>query len=201
MTRHVPKSTTLSSQVLSFEEALESSEEGQLNYDSKKWVYVPNSYDEYRYILGTRGNNPLIVIGANPSTAAPDNLDPTLKSAQRIAKSNGYDSFLMLNVYPQRSTDPKLMEKDVNEFLLGENIKAFEYTLTLSPSKDVWCAWGNVIENREYMKKGVRLEIEAGNKLGANWLCAGEVLKSGNPHHPLYLKADTKLNPFSPAID
>ena len=201
MTRHVPKSTTRSSQVLSFEDALESSEEGQLNYDPKKWVYVPNSYDEYRYILGTKGNNPLIVIGANPSTAAPDNLDPTLKSAQRIAKSNGYDSFLMLNVYPQRSTDPKLMEKDVNEFLLGENIKAFEYTLTLSPSKDVWCAWGNVIENREYMKKGVRLEIEAGKKLGANWLCAGEVLKSGNPHHPLYLKADTKLNPFSPAID
>ena len=201
MTRHVPKSTTRSSQVLSFEGALERSEEGQLNYDPKKWVYVPNSYDEYRYILGTKGNNPLIVIGANPSTAAPDNLDPTLKSAQRIAKSNGYDSFLMLNVYPQRSTDPKLMEKDVNEFLLGENIKAFEYTLTLSPSKDVWCAWGNVIENRDYMKKGVRLEIGAGNKLGANWLCAGEVLKSGNPHHPLYLKADTKLNPFSPAID
>ena len=201
MTRHVPKSTTRSAQVLSFEEALERCEEGQLNYDPKKWLYVPNSYDEYRYILGTRGNNPLIVIGANPSTAAPDNLDPTLKSAQRIARSNGYDSFLMLNVYPQRSTDPKLMEKDVNEFLLGENIKALEHALSLSPTKDVWCAWGNVIENRNYMKKGVRLEIEAGNKLGAKWLCAGEVLKSGNPHHPLYLKADTKLNPFSPAID
>ena len=61
--------------------ALEPNEE----YDVEKWLFVPNTYTEYRYILGTRGARPLICIGINPSTAAPDALDPTLQSAQRIA--------------------------------------------------------------------------------------------------------------------
>ena len=35
---------------------------------------VPPYYTEYRYILGTRGENPLICIGINPSTAQPGDL-------------------------------------------------------------------------------------------------------------------------------
>ena len=53
-------------------------------------------------------------IGINPSTAVPDRLDNTLKSAQRIALFNGYDSFIMFNVYAQRATDPDDMEKTMN---------------------------------------------------------------------------------------
>ncbi|MFR6424354.1 MAG: DUF1643 domain-containing protein, partial [Oscillospiraceae bacterium] len=48
--------------------------------------------------------NPLICIGINPSTAQPGDLDNTLKSVERIALGNGYDSFTMFNVYPQRAT-------------------------------------------------------------------------------------------------
>ena len=73
------------------------------DYDVSQWLFVPNQYTEYRYILGTRGQKPLICIGINPSTAAPDALDPTLQSAQRIALSNGYDSFLLFNGPPQRT--------------------------------------------------------------------------------------------------
>ena len=197
-TRHIPKSGTNLIDTLSFKDALKEALEPTDAYDVEKWLYVPNKYDEYRYILGTRGQNPLIVIGANPSTASPERLDPTLRSAERIAAYNGYDSFLMLNVYPQRATDPKLVEKEGNEFLMHENVRALEYSLSLSPTKNVWCAWGNVIEGRPYMKKGARDEIAAGEKLGANWLCAGPPLKSGNPHHPLYLKTQTKLMPFEP---
>ncbi|MBD9118332.1 MAG: DUF1643 domain-containing protein, partial [Clostridiales bacterium] len=73
--------------------ALEPSQE----YDVEKWLFVPNTYTEYRYILGTRGENPLICIGINPSTARPGALDPTLKSVERIALGNGFDSFIMFN--------------------------------------------------------------------------------------------------------
>ena len=86
-------------------------------FDVNEWMYVPPLYSEYRYVLGTKGNNPLIVIGVNPSTAAPDSLDPTLKSAERISLHNGYDSFWMMNVYPQRATDPNDVEKNENNFL------------------------------------------------------------------------------------
>ena len=68
------------------------------DYDATKWLYVPNRYGEYRYILGTRGDRPLICIGVNPSTAAPGELDPTLRSVERVAHHNGYDSFIMFNV-------------------------------------------------------------------------------------------------------
>ena len=62
------------------------------DYDVSQWLFVPNQYTEYRYILGTRGQKPLICIGINPSTARPGDLDPTLKSVERVAKANGFDS-------------------------------------------------------------------------------------------------------------
>lgn len=196
--RHVPKTTTSECECLTFGEALAQALVENVEYDVKKWLYVPNTYCEYRYVLGTRGANPLIVVGVNPSTAAPDALDPTLQSAERIAHSNGYDSFLMLNVYPQRATDPNDMEKNRNSFLEKENVEAFKYLLSLSPSKDIWCAWGNVVSKRGYLRDCVNYLVAAGDEAGANWLCAGEPLKSGNPHHPLYLKTSTRLQSFRP---
>ena len=78
------------------------------DYDVSRWLYVPKVYSEYRYILGTRGKKPLICMGINPSTAIPDRLDNTLKSVERIALANGFDSFLMFNVYAQRATESSL---------------------------------------------------------------------------------------------
>ena len=94
---HIPSCESCSLSLLSFSEALAVSGKSG-GYDTDRWLYVPDFYTEYRYILGTRGNNPLICIGINPSTAAPDALDNTLKSVSRIAEANGYDSFLMFNV-------------------------------------------------------------------------------------------------------
>ena len=101
--RHIPSSDTSHADILCFEDALKPTVS---DYDRTRWLYVPDHYSEYRYILGTRGNHPLICIGINPSTAVPDRLDNTLKSAERIAQHNGYDSFLMFNVYAQRATNP-----------------------------------------------------------------------------------------------
>ena len=196
--KHVPKAETKDCDLLSFDEAFRLSQEPNDAYDVNKWLYVPPFYAEYRYVLGTKGDDPLIVIGVNPSTAAPDALDPTLKSAERIAHFNGYDSFWMVNVYPQRATDPDDMERESNEFLQQQNLLAFEKLLELSSTKDVWCAWGNVIDKRKFLKKCVSDIVQAGNKFGANWLQAEKTCKSGNPHHPLYLKSVTKLIPYEP---
>ena len=106
---HIPSADTTEIEVLSFEDALASSVTSD-EYNVEKWLYAPNFYSEYRYILGTRGKNPLICGGINPSTAKPDALDNTLKSVQRIADGNGFDSFLMFNVYAQRATRPDDME-------------------------------------------------------------------------------------------
>lgn len=192
---HIPVSPTAELNILSFAEAMAQSGRSGA-YDAKKWLYVPDFYTEYRYVLGTRGEKPLICIGINPSTAEPDNLDPTLKSVERIALHNGYDSFIMFNVYAQRATRPKDMERERNETLHRANMEAFDYILSLSPAPAVWAAWGNIIEERSYLKACLTDMLEIGKKYGAKWFTAGKRSVKGHPHHPLYLKATSPLDPF-----
>jgi len=194
--RHVPGADILSLEIPAFEDALRDALKPHTDYDQEKWLFVPDRYTEYRYILGTRGRRPLICIGINPSTARPDRLDPTLKSVERIALCNGYDSFLMFNICAQRATSPDDMAKICNARLHQENLKAFDYALRLSPSPTVWAAWGTVIEKRDYLKDHMLDLVRTGERYGAKWVCAGAVSKKGHPHHPLYLKKDEPLRPF-----
>lgn len=193
---HIPKGTTADLELVTFQQALEAANTPSSEYDINKWLYAPNFYSEYRYILGTRGKNPLICIGINPSTAKPDDLDNTLKSVERIALGNGFDSFIMFNVYAQRATDPDAMEKTCNLQLHKENLKAFEYVLSISEKPAVWAAWGTIIEKRDYLPDCVQDMVCLGQRYGANWYCAGAVSKKGHPHHPLYLRKDEKIKPF-----
>ncbi len=193
--RHIPASDTAHAGVLPFEEALKPTNS---DFDRNRWLYIPDRYSEYRYILGTKGNRPLVCIGINPSTAIPDRLDNTLKSAERIALHNGYDSFIMFNVYAQRATDPDDMELELNPVLHRENMKAFIWLLRQFPSPpDLWAAWGAVIEKRPYLPACVLDMAAAGKQFNARWFTAGPRSKSGHPHHPLYLKKDSPLEPFA----
>ena len=192
---HIPTADTTEIEVLTFEEALASSVASD-EYDVEKWLYAPNFYSEYRYILGTRGKNPLICVGINPSTAKPDALDNTLKSVQRIADGNGFDSFLMFNVYAQRATRPDDMERICNEKLHEENMKAFRHLLSIGEKPAVWAAWGAIIEKRRYLPACVADMLRISREYDAEWFCAGPISKKGHPHHPLYLKKDEKLKPF-----
>ena len=133
---HIPKGTTAELELLTFEEALTAAQTPSEEYNIEKWLYAPNFYSEYRYILGTKGKNPLICIGINPSTAEPDHLDNTLKSVERIALGNGFDSFIMFNVYAQRATNPDAMEKECNLALHKENLGQ-EYSAS-------WCCAGAI---------------------------------------------------------
>lgn len=195
---HIPQGASQTIDILPFAEALALSGRGEA-YDSQKWLYVPDFYTEYRYILGTRGQNPLICIGVNPSTAAPDDLDNTLKSVSRIAAGNGFDSWIMFNVYAQRATRPEDMDRELNQTLHRANMAAFEYILQnvaqgLRPA--VWAAWGTIIEKRPYLPGCVRDMVALGRRYNARWLCAGKRSAKGHPHHPLYLRKDEKTVDF-----
>ncbi len=193
--KHIPSSDTFHTDILTFDQALVPTNQ---DFDRSAWIYVPDHYSEYRYILGTRGKRPLICIGVNPSTAVPGQLDNTLKSAERIALFNGYDSFIMFNVYAQRATVPDDMDRELNPRLHEENLKAFSWVLAgLSAVPAVWAAWGAVIEKRPYLPRCVLDLAETGRHYGAEWFTAGPRSKAGHPHHPLYLKKDSVLEPFS----
>lgn len=196
---HIPSGASQTVELLKFSDSLALSGKGD-GYDSEKWLYVPDFYTEYRYILGTKGEEPLICIGINPSTAAPDDLDNTLKSVERIADGNGFNSWIMFNVYAQRATRPDDMDRELNEALHRENMAAFEYILNSVFSSghvpSVWAAWGTIIEKRPYLRVCLSDMVTIGEKYGAKWLCAGKCSVKGHPHHPLYLKKDEKTADF-----
>lgn len=194
---HIPSRNTRTLGDLSFQTALDAALKPAVEYHVAKWLFVPNTYTEYRYILGTRGNRPLICIGVNPSTAAPNRLDPTLQSVERIARSNGFDSFIMLNVYAQRATSPKLMDDECHTELHRENIEALRYALSLCEQPSIWAAWGNIIETRPYLKDCLSDMIAVSLEYNANWYHCGSLSKRGHPHHPLYLRKDELLIPFN----
>jgi len=191
-TRHVPGAPIHELVLLSFEEAL--ADPGAEAYDRERWLYVPPYYAEYRYVLGTRVERPLICIGLNPSTARPGALDNTLKSVERVARHNGFDSFLMMNLYAQRATIPGDMDRELCDFLHAENLKAFQFLL--GQTKTVWAAWGAVMETRGFLRDCMRDFVQAGQEVGARWYTAGSRSKKGHPHHPLYLRKDSSLDPF-----
>ena len=177
---HIPSGATTELELVTFRQALEAANTPSEEYDIQKWLYAPNFY----------------CIGINPSTAKPDALDNTLKSVERIALGNGFDSFIMFNVYAQRATSPDDMEKVCNPLLHKENLEAFRYVLSISDQPAVWAAWGAVIEKRKYLPDCVRDMLQAGEEYGARWFCAGAITKKGHPHHPLYLRKDEKIRPF-----
>ncbi len=197
---HIPSCNTTQLDLVCFDAALEEASRPNPYYDITKWLYVPNFYSEYRYILGTRGEKPLICVGINPSTAAPDALDNTLKSVERVAHHNGYDSFLMFNVYAQRATRPDDMEPICNQALHQENLKAFDYLLSLGRRGQpaVWAAWGAIVEKRDYLPGCILDLVHLGEVRNARWFTAGQRSKKGHPHHPLYLRKDSPLEPFDP---
>ncbi len=196
---HIPNGASQELDILDFETALSLSGRGDA-YDRGKWIYVPDFYTEYRYILGTRGADPLICIGINPSTAEPGKLDNTLKSVDRIAAGNGFDSFIMFNVYPQRATRPDDMDRILNEPLHRANMAAFRYVLSHTGAgvrPAVWAAWGTIIEKRPYLPFCLGEMAAIGAEHNARWLCAGKCSSRGHPHHPLYLRKDEKVRDFS----
>ena len=199
---YIPTADTDTLTICSFAQALEEERTAPCPYDREQWLYVPCRFLPYRYILGTRGKNPLICIGINPSTAAPNDLDNTLKSVERIALRQGFDSFIMFNVYPQRATDPDRMDAALNEPLHRENMAAFRHVLSScgeGVTPVVWAAWGTIIEKRPYLWRCLEDMIAIGEEYGARWVTAGRRSKKGHPHHPLYLRADSGLDAFDVA--
>ena len=198
MTLHIPKAQTENIPILCYEDASRLS--ASIAYDRERWLYVPDFYTEYRYVLGTIGKHSLICVGINPSTAEPDNLDPTLKSVSRLSYANGFDSWLMANVYAQRATKPDDMDRNRNNLLHFENLNAFRALLELVSAQGsapvIWAAWGAIIEKRQWLTDCVHDMANLAGSFDSVWVCAGKCSVKGHPHHPLYLRKDEIFHPF-----
>jgi len=151
-------------------------------------IYLKSQDNNYRYALGTKGEKTLYVFGINPSTATPERYDPTIKRVSSIASKSGYDSFVMLNIYPLRATDPAELPEISNGEIHLRNCKAI--IDTIKDDSTIWAAWGDLIECRPWLrncKNSILLSIYE-TKKGIKWVKMGGLTKKGHPRHPLYLK-------------
>lgn len=133
-------------------------------------------------------------MGINPSTAEPDKLDPTLRLVETIALNNGYDSWIMFNVYPKRATDFKELDKVWYEREHQKNVEWITKILKPFDQVDIWLAFGNHIYDRDYLICCLK-DIYNSLPDNINWLVTS-VNKSGAPKHPLYQKKTSKFMPF-----
>ena len=160
-----------------------------------EWVYEQSEDRMSRFLLGKKGNKTLICCGVNPSTASPNNLDPTMKNVAALAKANGYDSYLMINLYPMRATNPKDMHKVMDENIVKKNLEYIAQVLATTEC-DIWAAWGNLIKARKYLKDCLKRIVEVADTYQCNWYTIGQRTKEGHPHHPLYLNRECKKESF-----
>ncbi len=168
------------------------------------WMYANTPSNDARFLLGQqlkKTGPTLICIGVNPSTAEPDDLDPTLARVRNRADDRDYARWVMLNLYPQRATDPNDMDEVCNIGWRRENLQkiaALIDSLLLKGPIDIWCAWGNLIDKRPYLRSCLREIVELLlHRPGLHFLTFGKETKKGNPHHPLFLKRKLKAKKLS----
>lgn len=157
------------------------------------WIYTTNENNSARFALGEEGERILACVGVNPSTASPDKLDRTMLSVKHIAAYNGYDGWLMLNLYPQRATDPQKIHKRMNRELYNENLLQVKQALTDYAISDIWLAYGDLVETRNCLLKAKSALITHLQSREYSLYQLGNLTKKGHPRHPLYKKWDSKL--------
>ena len=153
----------------------------------------------YRYSLGRRWNEPMperlpvidLWIMLNPSKADDEIDDNTIRRCIAFSRDWGADGLRVVNLFALRATDPDELTRHPDP--IGPQNDA-TLRLTAQASHElggrVICAWG-AHPMAAYRARMVR-------PLLGDAVCLGTT-KAGAPRHPLYVRADTALVPWSAA--
>lgn len=143
--------------------------------------------ENYRYRLIRVFEKPdvrrAVFVMLNPSTADAFKNDPTVTRCCNFAKSWGYTSLEVVNIFALRSTDPKAL------YVHGDPIGPDNDFAILSAVRDpsvgiVVCAWGahGKLRRRGTLVRHLLREVD--DKV--HYL---SMTMEGQPGHPLYLKS------------
>ncbi|TDQ57411.1 hypothetical protein EDC45_1472 [Mesocricetibacter intestinalis] len=149
-------------------------------------VYEIDETNKYRFALGSLSEKTLFVFGVNPSTADDKKPDNTIKKVMGFAEKNGYKSFMMLNLYPQRATNPNKLSNEIDRMMMNKNLEVILHLLSLKKEADILLAWGGLIFSRSYLPLCLKEIYQSIKDYSLNFYRIGDFLKSGQPRHPLY---------------
>ena len=138
--------------------------------------------ENYRYSLTRIWDDSaprVLFVMLNPSTATEVQNDPTVERCERRARTLGYGSFCVCNIFAYRATDPKKMRAQADP-VGPKNDTAITDAATWA--NDIVCAWGT---HGAHMDRGadvehmLRRQPKALTHLGLSI--------AGHPKHPLYI--------------
>ena len=112
-----------------------------------------------------------------------------------MTTEDGYDGWIMVNLYPLRSTDPSELPQKEDKKLRDKNLKVLKALVKAYHIDAVWAAWGNAIDTRFYLGDTL-YDIQEGLEGEFQWYYRGTMTKDGNPRHPLYMKNEEKYERF-----
>ena len=138
---------------------------------------------KYRYTLWRTWDTSkpkIMFLGLNPSTADETNNDPTVTRCINYANSWGYGGMFMMNIFAFRTTYPVELKKTSNP--IGKDNNRWIKKVSLSVDKSIG-AWGN---DGMFLHRSTDIK-----KIVKNLYCL-KINSSGEPSHPLYLKATLK---------
>ena len=146
-------------------------------------IYIGDEIN--RYVLGKAGAKSLAIFGINPSRADQCNSDPTIDKVEKLISAWNFNGFLMLNLYPFRTPYTKNLPKNEDVGLIKRNSKRVCEELEKLKVRQVWAAWGNAFDKRDYFKESLVEILRATKHLDLEWKNCESLTNSQNPRHPL----------------
>jgi hypothetical protein len=163
-------------------------------------IYSNDQGDKWRYTLGKAGRKPILTIGLNPSTATQEKADTTVAKVEQVALNNGYDGFVMLNLYPVRATDYRDLPPKVNAVAFARNLDAIEEVVSAQSKPVIWAAWGTSVDYHPYFQEA-RDQLQARlSKYKAKWVHFGDLTADGHPRHPSRLSYGWEFSSYKAEI-
>ncbi|MGV8854754.1 MAG: DUF1643 domain-containing protein [Devosia sp.] len=133
----------------------------------------------------------ILFVGMNPSTADATVNDPTCAREWTFAQREGYSAMVKANVGDYRATDPKMLLQPGVAAVSPDNLPVIRRAA--ADAALVVLCHGKL--NKALAPAGKAL-VSALRADGIATWCFG-INADGSPKHPLYLRANTPLVPFS----
>jgi hypothetical protein len=149
--------------------------------EEMKRTAVISPCGRYRYALTRRWGRGSAVtwVMLNPSTADAERDDPTLRRVTAFSRAWGFSALSVVNLYAYRATDPRDLFTAADP--VGPDNDAHVLRATAESTRTV-AAWG-AHARPDRIASVLTL-------LGIRGLTALALTASGQPRHPLYLRAD-----------
>jgi len=137
--------------------------------------------EKWRYRLtrtwGPGGHVNFVML--NPSTATELQNDPTVERCERRARTLGFGTFTVTNIFGWRSTDPKALYRCDDPVGAGNDAAILDCA---TQADQVICAWGT---HGAHLSRGKQVEVLL-RGLGKPLMTLG-MTQAGHPKHPLYI--------------